>query len=187
MNDPAQTSGAPSDRARILNYSLRHAKIIERKMMGEAFERLSPITPLTTYRYVGFGSEFFNDFALYHQKMGIRDMVSIERDEERIERCEFNQPYKCVKVIKGTATQVLPQLDWRRPAIVWLDYVDKLNKIIVDDIRFQYRRFRYQDIAQNDTPTITLQGSFNAGGNNGGTVKLASTSSGVNAWSTPKS
>ncbi len=36
-----------------------------------------------------------------------------------------------------------------------------LSKKIVDDIRFQYRRFRYQNIAQNDSPTVTVQGSFN--------------------------
>ena len=35
-----------------------------------------------------------------------------------------------------------------------------LSKNIVDDIRFQYRRFRYQNIAQNDSPTVTVQGSF---------------------------
>ena len=46
-----------------------------------------------------------------------------------------------------------------------------LSKNIVDDIRFQYRRFRYQNIAQNDSPTVTVQGSFKAGGNNGGVVR----------------
>src|ERR1700677_2662794 len=46
-----------------------------------------------------------------------------------------------------------------------------LSKNIVDDIRFQYRRFRYEDIAQNTTPTISVQGSFTDGGNNGGTVR----------------
>ncbi len=46
-----------------------------------------------------------------------------------------------------------------------------LSKKIVDDIRFQYRRFRYQDIAQNDSPTIAVQGSFTDGGNNGGIVR----------------
>jgi Carboxypeptidase regulatory-like domain len=46
-----------------------------------------------------------------------------------------------------------------------------LSKNIVDDIRFQYRRFRYQDIAQNTAPTVVLQGSFTDGGNNGGTVR----------------
>ncbi len=46
-----------------------------------------------------------------------------------------------------------------------------LSKNIVDDIRFQYRRFRYQNIAQNDSPTVNVQGSFTAGGNNGGVVR----------------
>jgi Carboxypeptidase regulatory-like domain len=46
-----------------------------------------------------------------------------------------------------------------------------ISKNLVDDIRFQYRRFRYQDIAVNNSPTITLQGSFNDGGNNGGVVR----------------
>jgi hypothetical protein len=136
MTNAAKVVEKSTDRTRTLNYSLRPAKNIERKMLGEAFARLSPIAPLTAYRYVGFGSEFFNDFSLYHQKLGIKDMVSIERDADRIERCAFNQPYKCVRVVPGTATQVLPQLDWRRPTIVWLDYTDKLDKAIVDDIRF---------------------------------------------------
>jgi hypothetical protein len=46
-----------------------------------------------------------------------------------------------------------------------------ISKNLVDDIRFQYRRFHYQDIAVNDSPTVTVQGSFNAGGNNGGVVR----------------
>jgi hypothetical protein len=46
-----------------------------------------------------------------------------------------------------------------------------LSKKVVDDIRFQYRRFRYQNIAQNDTPTVSVQGAFVAGGNNGGVVR----------------
>jgi hypothetical protein len=46
-----------------------------------------------------------------------------------------------------------------------------LSKKVVDDIRFQYRRFRYQNIAQNDTPSVSVQGSFLAGGNNGGVVR----------------
>lgn len=121
---------------RIVNYSLRPAKNIERKMMGEAFARLSPIAPLTKYRYVGFGSEFFNDFSLYHQRLGINKMISIERDSERIDRCKFNQPYKCIQVKEGSAAEVLPKLSWKERTIVWLDYVGPLDKAIVDDIRF---------------------------------------------------
>src|SRR5579871_1625226 len=122
-------------RDRITDYSLRHAKNIERKMMGEAFARLAPIQPLSKYRYVGFGSEFFNDFSLYHQALGIHDMVSIEKDDSRIDRCKFNQPYNCVDIVSGEAANILPQLRWAKPTIVWLDYVSKLDRFIIEDIR----------------------------------------------------
>lgn len=120
-------------RDRIINYSLRPAKNIERKMMAEAFGRLAAICPLAQFRYVGFGSEFFNDFALFHQLLGIHDMTSIERDEARRTRCAFNRPYKCVKLVHGDSRVVLPTLPWTKRAIVWLDYTDALNKAILED------------------------------------------------------
>lgn len=46
-----------------------------------------------------------------------------------------------------------------------------LSKNLVDDIRFQYRRFHFQNISVNTTPTILVQGAFTDGGNNGGTVR----------------
>jgi len=121
-------------KTRVLPYSLRPAKNIERKMMGEAFARLAPLSPLSKYRYIGFGSEFFNDFALYHETLGIREMLSIEHDIDRVPRCEFNRPYKCIRVEPGTASQVLPRLRWEPRSIVWLDYLDRLKRSVLDDI-----------------------------------------------------
>src|SRR5437868_13211604 len=121
---PVATKGAQ----RIVNYSLRPAKNIERKMMAEAFARLAPLRPLTKYRYIGFGSEFFNDFSLYHQALGITDMISIERDATRVERCEFNRPYKSIDLIPGEASAVLQKLSWTKPSIVWLDDTKKLDR-----------------------------------------------------------
>jgi hypothetical protein len=46
-----------------------------------------------------------------------------------------------------------------------------LGKNLVDDIRFQYRRVRYQDLALDNSPTVTVQGAFTAGGNNAGVVR----------------
>ncbi len=126
--------GTGKRRFPVVNYSLRPAKNIERKMMAEAFARLAPLSPLSKYRYVGFGSEFFNDFALYHEALGILDMVSIEHDLDRIERCEFNRPYKCIRVEAGTASEVLPKLKWEPRSIVWLDYLSKLERSVLADI-----------------------------------------------------
>lgn len=119
-----------------INYNLRPAKNIERKMMVEAISRLSPIAPLSRYRYVGFGSEFFNDFALFHEAFGVAEMISIERDLDRIERCGFNRPYGCIKVEPGEAGVVLPTLKWNQLSIVWLDYTGRLNQGMLADLRF---------------------------------------------------
>ena len=59
------------------NYSLRPAKNIERKMFCEVFARLSRISPLRSYRYIGFGANTFVDFTLFHQRLGITDMVTL--------------------------------------------------------------------------------------------------------------
>lgn len=46
-----------------------------------------------------------------------------------------------------------------------------LSKNLVDDIRFQYRRIRNQTLPQSLLPSIGLQGAFNAGGSNSGSVQ----------------
>jgi hypothetical protein len=121
-------------KSRPINYALRPAKNIERKMMGEALARLSVIAPLSRYRYVGLGSEFFNDFSLYHQTLGIHDMVSIERENTKLDRCKFNRPYKCIEVVHGAVHDKLPQLPWKKRTIAWLDYTDALDTLILQDI-----------------------------------------------------
>lgn len=136
MEKKSGVKGEGPSISRPINYHLRIAKNIERKMMGEAFARLSLLAPLSKYRYVGFGSEFFNDFALYHQMLSISDMISIERDNHRIDRCKFNRPYGCINIIEGSAGEILPQLPWDKKSIVWLDYTEKLSAEILDDVSF---------------------------------------------------
>ncbi len=46
-----------------------------------------------------------------------------------------------------------------------------LNKHLVDDIRFQYRRIRNQQLPLSTLPSVTVQGAFGTGGNNSGTVE----------------
>ncbi len=46
-----------------------------------------------------------------------------------------------------------------------------LNKHLVDDIRFQYRRIRNQHLPLSSLPAVTVQGAFSNGGSNSGTVE----------------
>jgi len=116
------------------HYALRPAKNIERKMFCEAFARLSPIAPLTTYRYIGFGSNEFCDFRLFHDRLGIKEMLSIEGRTDANTRVKFNRPYSCIKMEWGMSHDVLPILKWSSRSIIWLDYDTPLNDKKLADI-----------------------------------------------------
>ena len=118
-----------------INYALRPAKNIERKMIVETLSRLRAFYTLESYRYVGFGSPYFADFALVHRSMGIQDMICIEQETGDKGRFEFNRPYNCIELGFGKSTAVLPGLKWQeRPTIVWLDYDDPLDSTMLSDI-----------------------------------------------------
>ena len=119
---------------RKINYALRPAKAIERRMLCTAFERLYPFQSVHNYRYIGFGSIYFSDFQLIHRALGITDMVSIEREASAKACFHFNRPFRCIRLKFATASEALPAMSWRRPSIVWLDYDAKLNTDILGDI-----------------------------------------------------
>ncbi len=117
-----------------INYSLRPAKAVERKMICDSLRCLSPFGELTTYRYVGFGSTYFSDFILFHKSLHIEDMISIEKDKHAKDRFEYNKPFGCIEIKYGASYEVLPTIKWNNKSIVWLDYDCPLEKTILDDI-----------------------------------------------------
>ena len=121
---------------RKIDYTLRPAKNIERKMIAEACFRLTAFRPINTYRYVGFGSPYFSDFRLFHRLLGFETMVNIESETSDAARFEFNRPFDCIRMVYGRSSDVLPTLQWKGiPTVVWLDYDCKLSMEILEDIR----------------------------------------------------
>jgi hypothetical protein len=116
-----------------VNYTLRPAKSVQRKMLAEAIRRLSHIADLASYRYVGFGSRFFTDFALFHRQLGISQMISIERDGGDTRRFYFNRPFRSVDIEFGHSNDVLPRLSWEVRTIAWLDYTGSLDSSVLAD------------------------------------------------------
>jgi hypothetical protein len=130
-----------------INYSLRPAKGVERKMLCDLARRLSVFGPIEDYMYIGFGSIFFTDFVLFHKALGMQNMHSIEREAKVVNdavlqnRFEFNKPFSCVKMHYGSATEHLPDMDWdTKRAIVWLDYDGKLENEHLADLRMVLRK-----------------------------------------------
>lgn len=118
-----------------INYALRPGKHAARRMLCEIFGRLRPFQPVDQYAYVGFGSVWFEDFILFHRNLGVREMISIERDARARKRIEANKPFRTITVHYRDASRVLPRLNWNRRHFVWLDYEDALSLGILLDVR----------------------------------------------------
>ncbi len=125
---------------RQIDYAVRPAKSVERKMIAEGYRRLELGWPLASYRYVGMGSVYFTDFLLFHQALGIDDMVSIERELQFKSRFEFNRPFACVNIAFGEASTVLDSLDWDKRSLVWLDYDGKIDAGVIADLKTVVQR-----------------------------------------------
>lgn len=61
-------------------------------------------------------------------------MISIEKTVERRERYEFNRPFKDIDLQFGLTNEILPDLDWSMPNIVWLDYTSDLDHSVLQDL-----------------------------------------------------
>ncbi len=118
----------------VVNYALRPAKQIERKMICETIRRLSEFASIESYRYVGFGSIYFSDFALFHRQLNISSLISIEKDEHKQARFEFNKPFDCIDIEFGCSNAVLSELDWSQRSVFWLDYDGTLDSDVLTDV-----------------------------------------------------
>ena len=118
-----------------IHYGLRPNKSIERKMMCEALSRLAFIDHLDKYRYIGMGSPYFVDFSLFHKNLGIKDLVSIEKEASKKKRFDFNIPFFGITMHYKESYNVLSNLELhKKKNILWLDYDDKLSDYMFDDI-----------------------------------------------------
>jgi hypothetical protein len=119
---------------RDIDYRIRPAKYAERVMIGDALQRLKFGT-IESYQYVGLGSVYFSDFVLFHRRLGIQKMVSIERETQDAQRFLDNLPYSNIEMLWGSTTTELTKIDLSLRSIVWLDFEDPLNRAMLDDVR----------------------------------------------------
>jgi len=127
-----------ADTGQSINYNLRFAKHIERKMLADAFLELAPFENIKKYRYVGFGSFYFNDFTLFHKRLGMASMLSIEGIKQLETRCKKNIPFNCVELVMGEASKVLKaaSFSWHEKTILWLDYDKRLQDNYLEDVAY---------------------------------------------------
>ena len=118
-----------------VNYTLRPNKTVERKIVFSSLQSLSRIIDLSNHLYVGFGSLWFVDYLMAHRSLGIKSMVSIERDQIGRRRADFNRPLACIEVVPGESTEVIPTLGLEaRESVVWFDYDSSIDGPTLADI-----------------------------------------------------
>ena len=132
----------PESSSEKVNYLIRPSKQVERKLIIEALHRLQTAYSIDNYQYVGMGSLFYVDFQMFHKYLGIKDMVSMEMEEEKINRFDFNKPYDFIELRPGISTDLLPALDWRKDMFIWLDYDSEISKMVVSDIQIICNRIK---------------------------------------------
>jgi hypothetical protein len=119
-----------------VDYVLRRAKAIQRKMVVEGLSLLRRFAPFSQYRFVGFGGLRFADLALVHQQLGITRMISLEHEADgpQQKRLRFNKPLRSIELRFGTSNDLLPKVPWSDRSIVWLDYDDGMQPEVLTDI-----------------------------------------------------
>lgn len=118
-----------------VQYDLRPAKQVERRMLVDAFQRLAQAGfEIRDYKYTGFGLYYFIDFIIFHKLLGIIKMMSIEHDKSLQGRILFNCPFDCVDIQMDSSTDIIPKLSPDIKHILWLDYDENLNSSILNDL-----------------------------------------------------
>jgi hypothetical protein len=105
-------------------------------MFCDAVRLLRAVRPMEEYRYVGLGHWQFVDFELMRREVGVRSMVSIERNTSQQARFEENKPFSEIDLLFGDAFERLQDIDLTMPTIAWLDYTSKLDATVLQDLRF---------------------------------------------------
>lgn len=126
-----------SDSGQKINYTLRPAKCVERKILCELLIKFKTPIPIHKYRYIGFGSFYFSDFVLFHNQLNIDQMISIEKSSNK-ERYLFNKPYNNIEIYFGDSETALSTgIDFSNQEIknvIWLDYDEAFHGGMISDL-----------------------------------------------------
>lgn len=136
----------PRSTAKFISYDLRPAKQSERGILVDLLKLGGDCgLPIRDYRYIGMGANRFYDYLLLHRYLGLRNMVSLEHDQDMFERAKFNVPFKFIDVRNTTVAQFLAADTEVTPDIFWLDYDGGIGPHIVADIASMSTRLKLGD------------------------------------------
>ena len=106
-------------------YHLRTNKGVERLLFLDLLRRLEGRLPkpMESYRYVGLGGPYLEDFGMIHGAFGNRRMLSLEKKPHVRSRQLINRPYARINATLDTTEEFVDDYEpGNVPLIVWFDY-----------------------------------------------------------------
>lgn len=122
-------------------YHLRPQKAIERRLFWELLAKIDGRKHLQDYTYLGFGGPMLEDFREAHSLLAIRNMISIEQEQNVLLRQKLNLPYAPVRLLYVDEFEDYKDLfrrysvkspDEIRNMIFWLDSTNNANETLTD-------------------------------------------------------
>jgi len=104
------------------DYKLRPNKAVDRELFLSLLGRLAALLKIENHTYVGLGGPFLDDFRLIHSRLGIAEMVCVEREQATHLRQKFNAPFDSITLKQSTIEDYLDKREFVSPVILWLDY-----------------------------------------------------------------
>lgn len=135
-----------------LPYRLRPNKAVDRELFLGLLSRLAAALRIESYRYVGLGGPFLEDFRLVHARLGIDDLVCVEAEAGVHKRQIFNRPVGRIQCIHSTLEDYIDSTDFEKPVVIWFDYTDPRN--LMDQIERFSRTIA--DVPLNSVLRVTL-------------------------------
>src|SRR6266516_3708890 len=106
-------------------YHLRTNKGVERLVFLDLLRRLDGRLPkpIESYRYVGLGGPYLEDFGMIHGAFGNRRMLNLELKPHVRSRQLINRPYARINATLDTTERFVDDYETGSvPLIVWFDY-----------------------------------------------------------------
>jgi len=116
-------------------YRLRPNKAVDRELFLDLLSRISAHLSLEKCTYVSMGGSYLEDFRLIHAKIGIENMVCVEKEEQVHLRQLFNRPIETIQCVHSLFEDYLDSEEFKTPVIIWFDYTEP------KDITAQIERF----------------------------------------------
>lgn len=110
-----------------INYSLRLNKAVDRELFLSALTSLSSLFDFKKFRYVGMGGPFMEEYRLLHNRLGIQDLISCEKDPDTHLRQKFNSPFNSIGCVHSAIEEYYANESIEGNFIIWLDYTEPSN------------------------------------------------------------